>query len=133
MEDIVYVNITAGYIRSIFQDFESYLRTEIDLVEDDIKLVLDEYNSNFITYELQLGIYTFKDLSEVLFNIQPEYPGRSNVIVIEFDDIAMETKLVVRSGIVAKDFMKNRFLLPFSVFFQVGIINTLMNTLVKKL
>ena len=37
---------------SIFQDFESYLRTEIDMVEDDIRLVFDEYNSDFITYEL---------------------------------------------------------------------------------
>ena len=91
MGDVEYVNITAGYISSIFQDFESYLRTEVDLVEDDIKLVLDEYNSNFTTYELQRGIYTFKDLSEVFFNIlQPEYPGPSNVIVIEFDDMTMK-------------------------------------------
>ena len=36
----------------LFQDFESYLRTEVNLIEDDIKLVLDEYNSSFITYEL---------------------------------------------------------------------------------
>ena len=55
----------AGFTRSLFQDFESYLRTEVDLVEDDIRLVLDEYNSSSITYELQPGIYTFKDLSEV--------------------------------------------------------------------
>ena len=38
------MNIVAGYVSSVFQDFESYLRTEADLVEDDIKLVLDEYN-----------------------------------------------------------------------------------------
>ena len=75
MEDVGFMNITAGYISSIFQNFESYLRTEVDLVEDDIKLILDEYNSDFITYELDPGIYTFKDLSEALFNIlQPEFP-----------------------------------------------------------
>ena len=34
--------IVAGYVSSAFQDFESYLRTEVDLIEDDIKLVLDE-------------------------------------------------------------------------------------------
>ena len=91
MEVVDYVNITAGYISSIFQDFERYLRTEVDLVEDDVKLVLDECNSNSITYELQRGIYTFKDLSEVFFNIlQPEYLGPSNVIVIEFDDFTMK-------------------------------------------
>ena len=39
-----YMNILAIYTRSVFQDFESFLRTQIDLVEDDIKLVLDEYN-----------------------------------------------------------------------------------------
>ena len=52
----------AGYIRSMFQDFESYLRTEVDLVEDDIRVVLDENISIFITYELEEGVYTFRDL-----------------------------------------------------------------------
>ena len=69
MEDEQYMNILAIYISSVFQDFESFLRTQIDLVEDDIKLVLDEYNSSFITYELQPGIHTLKDISEALFNI----------------------------------------------------------------
>ena len=64
MKDDKYMKILAGYVRSVFQDFESYLRTEVDLVQDDVKLVLDEYNSNFITYELDPGIYTFKDISE---------------------------------------------------------------------
>ena len=67
MNDEQYMNILAIYTRSVFQDFESFLRTQIDLIEDDIKLVLDEYNSSFITYELGPGIYTFKDLSEALF------------------------------------------------------------------
>ena len=34
-------------IHSIFEDFENYLRTEIDLVEDDISLFLDENTSSF--------------------------------------------------------------------------------------
>ena len=69
MKDVGYMNITAGFISSIFQDFESHLRTEVDLVEDDIQLVLDEYNPKFTTYDLDPGIYTFKDLSEALLNI----------------------------------------------------------------
>ena len=78
-----YMNILAVYISFAFQDFESFLRTRIDLVEDDIKLVLDEYNSSFITYELQPGIYTFTDTSKALLNIlQSEYPGYSNMIDI---------------------------------------------------
>ena len=110
MEDGGYMNIIQGYVSSVFQDFESYLRTEVDLVEDDIKLVLDEYNSNFVTYELDSGIYNFKDISETLFNIlQSEYPGPSNVIDIEFDDITRKTKLVVRSGIIAIRFDEKSF------------------------
>ena len=33
--------------------------------------------------------------------LQPEYPGPSNVIVIDFDDITRKTKLDVKSGIIA--------------------------------
>ena len=110
MKDDKYMKILAGYVSSVFQDFESYLRTEIDLVEDDIKLVLDEYNSSFITYELDPGIYTFKDISEALFNIlQSEYPGPRNVIDIEYNDITMKTKLVVKSGIIAIRFDEKLF------------------------
>ena len=94
----------------MFQDSESYLRTEVDLIEGDIKLVLDEYNSSFITYELQPGIYSFKDISQALFNIlQSEYPGPSNVIDIEHDDITMKTKLVVKSGIIVIRFDDKSF------------------------
>ena len=110
MNDDGYMDILARYTSFVFQDFENYLRTEVDLVEDDIKLVLDEYNSNFITYELEPGIYTFKDISEALFNIlQSDCPGDCNVIVIEYDDINMKTKLVVQSGIIAIRFDEKSF------------------------
>ena len=52
MEDVGYMNVLAGYPSSLFQDLESYLRTENDLVGDDIRLVLYIYNWGFITYEL---------------------------------------------------------------------------------
>ena len=110
MKDEQYMKIVAGYVSSVFQDFESHLRTEVDLIEDDIKLVFDEYNSSFITYELQPDIYTFKDVSEAFFNIlQSEYPGPSNVIDIEYDDITMKTKLIVKSGIIAIRFGEKSF------------------------
>ena len=110
MKDDQYMNILASYNSSVLQNFESFLRTQIDLVEDDIKLVLDEYNSSFITHEITPGIYTFKDISEALFNIlQSEYPGPSNVIDIEYDDITMRTKLVVKSGIIDIRFNENSF------------------------
>ena len=47
-----------GYTRSRFRDFESYLRIVIDLDEEDIQLILKEYISHFITYELTPGIYS---------------------------------------------------------------------------
>ena len=110
MEDGGYMNILARYTDSVFQDFESFLRTQIDIVGDDIKLVLDEYNSNFNTYELTPGIYTFKDISEALYNIlQSEYPGPGNVIYIEYDDTTMKTKLVVKYGIIALRFDEKSF------------------------
>ena len=38
MKDDKYMHILALYTRSVFQDFESFLRTQIDLVEDDVNL-----------------------------------------------------------------------------------------------
>ena len=116
-EDVAYMNILSGYPRSIFQDFESYLRTGINLVEDDFKLVLDRDNSSFITIELKPGIYTFKNLSEALFNIlQLEYKESSNEIVTEFDDYTRKTQLVVQFGIVAIRFDKKSFFHTFLGF-----------------
>ena len=110
MKEGGYMDIIARYTDSVFQDFESFLRTQIDLVEDDFKLVLDGYNSSFITYKLEPGIYTFKDISETLFNIlQSEYPGPGKVIDIEYDDITMKTEMVVKSGIIAIRFDEKSF------------------------
>ena len=110
MKDDKYMFSLSGYTSSIFQDFESFLRIEVDLVEDDIKLVVDEYNSIFITYDISPGIYTFKDISEFLFSfLQPEYEGHYNAIDFELDDINKKTKLVVRPGIIAIRFDEKSF------------------------
>ena len=110
MNDEQYMNILAIYTRSVFQDFESFLRTQIDLIEDDIKLILDEYNSSFITYELEPGIYSYKEISEALFHIlQSEYPQSSSEIIIRLDDVTRKTKLIVNSGIRAIRFDEKSF------------------------
>ena len=102
MKDEKYMRIFAIYVCSVFQDFESFLRTEVDLVEVDIDMLWDEYNSRFIRYELTPGIHTFKDLSESLLKIlQPEYESYHNAIDIEFGDNTRRTKLVVRQGIAS--------------------------------
>ena len=83
MEDEGYMNNLAGYTSSIIQDFESYLRTEVDLVEDDIRLLFGENFSNFNTHQITPHLYTLKDLSEVLArNLQLEFDGSDNVIDI---------------------------------------------------
>ena len=110
MKDDKLMLILSMYVDSVFQDFESFLRTQIDLVEDDVRLVLDKYNSSFVTYELQPVIYTFKDISIALLNIlQLEFPGSSKTIVIEFDDTTMKTKLVVNFGIITLRFDEKTF------------------------
>ena len=58
-----------GYARSPFREFESYLITVVGLDEDDIQLILKQYNSTFVTYELSPGIYTNKDISEAVYTI----------------------------------------------------------------
>ena len=45
-----YMILLYGYTRSRFRNFESYLRIVIGLDEEDIQLILNEYNSHFITY-----------------------------------------------------------------------------------
>ena len=110
MKDEQYMNILAIYKSSVFQDFESFLRTQIDLIEDDIKLVLDEYNSSFITYELEPGIYSYKEISEALFYfLQSEYPQSNSEILIRLVNVTRKTKLVVNSSIIAVRFDEKSF------------------------
>ena len=66
MKDNGYMRILAIFVSSVFQDFESFPRTEVDLIGDYIKLVLDKYKSSFITFEIETGIFNFKDISEAL-------------------------------------------------------------------
>ena len=40
-----------GYVTSQFRDFESCLRIKVGLVEDDIQLIIKQYDTNFITYQ----------------------------------------------------------------------------------
>ena len=80
------------------------------MVEDEIRLVLYKYSSNFIFYELEPGNYNFRDLSESVFIIlQPEYLASSTVNVIEVYDITIKIKLIVRDDIIAISFDEKSF------------------------
>ena len=80
------------YARSLFRDFESYLRIVVDLAEEDIQLILKEYNSGFITYELTPGIYSIQDISDTIHT----FSGHMETIQIEYDDISMKTKIILK-------------------------------------
>ena len=58
-----YIIFLMGYARSPFRDFESFFRVVFGLDEDDLPLILEQFTSNFINYELPPGIYTIKDIS----------------------------------------------------------------------
>ena len=81
-----------GYSASSFRDFESYLRLIVGLDEKDIQLILKEYNSHFITYELTPGIYTIPDISEAI----KTFSGHQETIQLEYDDISMRTTIVLK-------------------------------------
>ena len=77
-----YMILLLGYARSLFRDFESFLRIVVGLDEEDIQLILEQYNSHFITYELTLGNYTIQDISDAI----QTFSGHSEIIQIEYDD-----------------------------------------------
>ena len=85
-----YYILLTNYFGSPFEDFESYLRLVVGLYEDDIQLILKQYNSNFVTYEITPGIYTFKDISEAIYKIAGERGSLKSI----YDDVSMKTKLI---------------------------------------
>ena len=67
------------------------MRVIVRLDEEDIQLILKEYNSHFITYELPPGIYSIQDTSDTIHT----FSGPMESIQIEYDDISMKTKIIL--------------------------------------
>ena len=70
----------------------SYLRFVVGLDKEDIQLILKQYNSHFITNELTPGIYTIQDISDTI----DTFSDHSLIIEIEYDDISMKTKIILK-------------------------------------
>ena len=79
------------YARSPFRDFESFLRMTGDLDEDDIQLILKQYNSNFVTYELDTGNYTIEDLQKAVYPLG----DLGGTLQIEYYDSNKKVKLIL--------------------------------------
>ena len=80
-----------GYARSLFRDFESYLRIVTGLDEDDIRLTWKQYNEKFVTYKLGPGNYTIEDLQEAVC----KFGDHEGTLQIEYDDLNKKTKLIL--------------------------------------
>ena len=87
-----YTILLLNYSRSQFRDFENYLRIRVGLDEEDIQLILKENISHFTTYELSPGIYTTQDISDAVHT----FSGHSDIIEIEYNDISMKTKIILK-------------------------------------
>ena len=86
-----YFILLMGYARSPFRDFESYLRIIVGLEEDNIQLILKQYNEKFITYELDPGNYTIEDLKKAVYPLG----DHEGTLQIEYDDLNKKVKLIL--------------------------------------
>ena len=118
----------------VIQNFESFRRPKVDLVEINIWLVLGQYKSNCANFEILHGIYTLNHLFQIfLRNLQLEFDGDDNGINIEIDDHSMKIKLVVGSSFLTTKFDEKSFLSTMLGFNPHKNMITIMNTLAKEL
>ena len=80
-----------GYDRSLFRDFASYLRIVVGLDEDDTRLILKQYNANFVTYELDPGNYAIEDLQKVVY----PFGDHERTLQIENVDLNKKSKPIL--------------------------------------
>ena len=86
-----YITLSMGYARSPFRDFEIYLTIVIGLDEDDIQLILKQYNSHFITHESSPRIYTVEVILEAVYTMG----GQERTLQNDYDDTSLKTKLIL--------------------------------------
>ena len=75
----------------LFRDFEGDLRIVVGSEEDDIRLILKQYNAIFVTYELNPGNYTIEDLQKTVFPLG----DHEGTIQIEKNDLNKKTTLIL--------------------------------------
>ena len=83
--------LLTGYINSSFRDFESYLRIFVGLEDENIRLILKQYNEKFVTYELDPGNYSVEDLQKAVY----PFGDHENTLQIEYDELNKRVKLIL--------------------------------------
>ena len=58
-----------GYARSSFRDSENFLRKVFGWDGTDIQLILKQFKSYFVTFEKPPGLYSIKDVPEVVYTM----------------------------------------------------------------
>ena len=84
-----YIILSMGSARSPFRDYTGDLRIVVGLDEDDIQLILKQYNENFVFYQLSSCIYSIRDISEAVYTMG----DHERTLKIEYDDITMKKNL----------------------------------------
>ena len=92
INDEGYMSLLSGHKISFCQKFETYLRIEVDLVENDVRLALKNYIANCVTCKTFLNCH------------DTNYP-----IDIENDDISMKKKRNIRISIGVVKFDEKSF------------------------
>ena len=87
----VYVILSMGYARSPFRDFESYLRIVIGLDENDIQLILKQYNAKVVTYDINPGNYTIEDPQKAVYPLG-DHEGTLQAF---YDELNKKTKPIL--------------------------------------
>ena len=112
-EDGYTILLKGCYFQSIFQDFESYLRLN-RVSEDDIELILKEYNSKFVAHEKFLGAYSNRIVSDT---------RRSFGYQIKDDDFSLKTNLLTGKNLRSDNTSSFNFVLEFSPFWDYKNFN----------
>ena len=78
-----------GYAQYLFQDFERYVRTKVNLVEDDFELTFEKHNSLFVIYEVTPAFTHRRTFRIPSARRHIESFG----FQLDYDDFGMKTKL----------------------------------------
>ena len=67
-QDAVYEIVPSDSVRSGFEDFESYFSAK-SFSEESMKLIWEKYNSRFVNFELNPGIYEMIHINSALIDL----------------------------------------------------------------